>query len=99
MSRWGGPPDMWRKITRFALAVVGEAWGVRGLVLSGEDTAAEATPPRSKLFSAIEPMPSAPDWFRKCRRVMWRARWMASGSIMGLHHRLASASSRFRRTL
>src|SRR5258706_15518827 len=79
MSRCGGPPDMWRKMTRFAWAVAGAERGASGLVDVGLATAGFDP---SRLASAIDPMPSAPDWLRKCRRVVWRARWMDGGSIM-----------------
>src|SRR3954465_1579792 len=83
MSRCGGPPDMWGKMTRLALAVAGGEGGGRGLDLSGVDRAAEATPPFRRFESPMEPIPSAPVWLRKWRRVVWRARWMDSGWIMG----------------
>src|SRR5260221_2603379 len=66
-------------MTRFALAVAGAERGASGLVDVGLATAGFDP---SRFASAIDPSPSAPDWFRKCRRVVWRARWMDRGSIM-----------------
>src|SRR5687768_3619828 len=75
MSRCGGAPDMWRKITRFALAALGALLGWRGFSLIGaEDPAAKAASPLKRLFSAIAPMLNAPPWAKKWRRVIARAR-------------------------